>query len=225
MTSIFQIIGPVMVGPSSSHTAGAARLGNIARRICGKEPIRVDFYLHGSFAKTWKGHGTGKALLGGIMSMDPADERIADSFHLATKAGLQYSFHTTDLGEVHPNSVKIVMQRADGRILEMLGSSVGGGKVIVSSINGMDIEFSGDYPTIITFHKDQPGAVAQVSEILSRHSINIAFLKVFRSSRGSDASMVIECDQEAEPDLLKQIIALQAIKEVMFINAGLTPAK
>ena len=225
MTSIFQIIGPVMVGPSSSHTAGAARLGNIARHVCCEEPVRVDFYLHGSFAKTWKGHGTGKALLGGIMGMDPADERIADSFHLATKAGMQYSFHTTDLGEVHPNSVKIVMQRADGRILEMLGSSVGGGKVIVSSINGMDIEFSGDYPTIITFHKDQPGAVAQVSEIISRHNINIAFLKVFRSSRGSDASMVIECDQEVEPELLEEIKALQVIKEVMFINAGLTPAK
>ena len=225
MTSVFQIIGPVMVGPSSSHTAGAARLGNIARRICDEEPVRVDFYLHGSFARTWKGHGTGKALLGGIMGMDPADERIADSFYLAAETGMQYNFHTADLGEVHPNSVKIVMQTADGRIWEMLGSSIGGGKVMVSSINGMDIEFSGDYPTIITFHRDQPGAVAQVSEILSRHSINIAFLKVFRSSRGSDACMVIECDQEAEPDLLEQIKALQAIKEVMFINAGLTPAK
>ena len=225
MTSIFQIIGPVMVGPSSSHTAGAARLGNIARRICGEQPVRVDFYLHGSFAKTWKGHGTGKALLGGIMGMDPADERIADSFHLAMEAGLQYNFHTADLGEIHPNSVKIVMQRADGRILEMMGSSIGGGKVVVSSINGMDIEFSGDYPTIITFHRDQPGAVAQVSEILSRHNVNIAFLKVFRSSRGSDASMVIECDQEVEPEILDEIKALQVIKEVMFINAGLTPAK
>ncbi|HBQ27285.1 MAG TPA: L-serine ammonia-lyase, iron-sulfur-dependent, subunit beta [Syntrophomonas sp.] len=224
MTSIFQIIGPVMVGPSSSHTAGAARLGNIARRICGEQPVRVDFYLHGSFAKTWKGHGTGKALLGGIMGMDPADERIADSFHHAMEAGLQYNFHTADLGEVHPNSVKIVMQTADGRIWEMMGSSVGGGKVIISSLNGMDIEFSGDYPTIITFHRDQPGAVAQVSEIISHHNINIAFLKVFRSSRGSDASMVIECDQEAEPDLLEQIKALQVVKEVMFINAGITPA-
>ncbi len=199
-------------------------MGNIARRICVEEPVRVDFYLHGPFAKTWKGHGTGKALLGGIMGMDPADERIADSFHLATEAGLQYSFHTADLGEVHPNSVKIVMQTADGRIWEMMGSSVGGGKVIISSLNGMDIEFSGDYPTIITFHRDQPGAVAQVSEIISHHNINIAFLKVFRSSRGSDASMVIECDQEAEPDLLEQIKALQVVKEVMFINAGITPA-
>ena len=225
MTSIFQIIGPVMVGPSSSHTAGAARLGNIAWRICGEQPVRVDFYLHGSFARTWKGHGTGKALLGGIMGMDPADERIADSFYLATEAGLQYNFHTADLGEVHPNSVKIVMQRADGRILEMMGSSIGGGKVVVSSINGMDIEFSGDYPTIITFHRDQPGAVAQVSEILSHHNVNIAFLKVFRSSRGSDASMVIECDQEVEPEILDEIKALQVIKEVMFINAGLTPPK
>ena len=225
MTSVFQIIGPVMVGPSSSHTAGAARLGNIARCICDEEPVRVDFYLHGSFARTWKGHGTGKALLGGIMGMDPADERIADSFYLAAETGMQYNFHTADLGEVHPNSVKIVMQTADGRIWEMLGSSIGGGKVTVSSINGMDIEFSGDYPTVITFHRDQPGAVAQVSEILSHHNINIAFLKVFRSSRGSDASMVIECDQEVEPELLEEIKALQVIKEVMFINAGLTPAK
>lgn len=214
-----------MVGPSSSHTAGAARLGNIARHICGEEPVQVDFYLHGSFARTWKGHGTGKALLGGIMGMEPADDRIADSFHLATEAGLQYRFHTTDLGEVHPNSVKIVMQTADGRIWEMLGSSIGGGKVTVSSINNMEIEFSGDYPTIITFHRDQSGAVAQVSKIISYYNINIAFLKVFRSSRGSDASMVIECDQEAKPDLLDEIRALQVIKEVMFINAGLAPTK
>ncbi len=157
--------------------------------------------------------------------MDPADERIADSFHQATKAGLQYNFHTADLGEVHPNSVKIVMQTADGRIWEMLGSSVGGGKVIISSINGMEIEFSGDYPTIITLHRDQPGAVAQVSEILSHYNINIAFLKVFRSSRGSDASMVIECDHEVAPELLDEIRALQVIKEVMFINAGIIQAK
>lgn len=217
---VFQIIGPVMVGPSSSHTAGAARLGNIARRICGEQPVKVDFFLHGSFARTWQGHGTGKALLAGIMGMGPADERIKDSFDYAVQAGLEYNFHTADLGQIHPNSVKIVMQTADGRLWEMLGSSVGGGKVLVSSINGMDMEFSGEYPTIITRHLDQPGVVAQVSEIISRRGINIAFLKVFRSSRGSDASMVIECDQEAGTDLLDEIRWLQAIREVIFIEAG-----
>jgi len=217
--SVFQIIGPVMVGPSSSHTAGAARLGNIARRICGAEPVKVDFFLHGSFARTWQGHGTGKALLAGILGMDPADERIRDSFHYAVQAGMEYNFHTADLGQIHPNSVKIVMQTADGRLWEMLGSSVGGGKVLVSSINGMDMEFSGEYPTIITRHLDQPGVVAQVSEIVSRRGINIAFLKVFRPSRGGDASMVIECDQEAGADLLDEIRALKAIKEVVFIDA------
>ncbi len=209
-----------MVGPSSSHTAGAARLGNIARRICGEQPVKVDFFLHGSFARTWQGHGTGKALLAGIMGMGPADERIKDSFDYAVQAGLEYNFHTADLGQIHPNSVKIVMQTADGRLWEMLGSSVGGGKVLVSSINGMDMEFSGEYPTIITRHLDQPGVVAQVSEIISRRGINIAFLKVFRSSRGSDASMVIECDQEAGTDLLDEIRWLQAIREVIFIEAG-----
>lgn len=218
--SVFQIIGPVMVGPSSSHTAGAARLGNIARRICGSQPVRVDFFLHGSFAQTWQGHGTGKALLAGLMGMEPADERIKDSFDYAAQAGVEYSFHTADLGQVHPNSVKIVMHTADGRTWEMLGSSIGGGKVLVSSVNGMDIEFSGEYPTVITRHFDQPGVVAQVSEIVARHGINIAFLKVFRSSRGSDASMVIECDQEAGDDLLDEIRALKAVKEVIFIDAG-----
>ena len=218
---VFQVIGPVMVGPSSSHTAGAARLGNIARRICGQEPVRVDFFLHGSFARTWKGHGTGKALLGGIMGMEPDDERIPDSFRYAADANLEFNFHTADLGQIHPNSVKIVMQTADGRLWEMLGSSIGGGKVLISSINGLEIQFSGDYPTIITFHQDQPGVVARVSEVISRHEINIAFLKVFRQSRGSDASMVIECDQEAGEDLLNEIRALPAVKEVMFIDSGL----
>jgi len=207
-----------MVGPSSSHTAGAARLGYIARRICGEEPVKVDFFLHGSFARTWKGHGTGKALLGGIMGMGPDDERIKESFNYAAQAGLEYNFHTADLGDVHPNSVKITMQTADGRIREMLGSSIGGGKVLVSSINGMEIEFSGEYPTIITRHRDQPGVVARVTEIVSQYDINIAFLKVFRTSRGSDASMVIECDHKAPVQLLDEIKALKVVKEVMFID-------
>lgn len=216
--SIFEIIGPVMVGPSSSHTAGAARLGQIARRVCGKEIKHVDFYLHGSFARTYKGHGTGKALLGGILGMNASDERIRDSYKYAGKMGVDFEFHTVDLGDVHPNTVKISMHTVDGEICELTGSSIGGGKVRVTSINDMVVEFTGQYSTIITSHIDQPGVVARVTSTLSRHGINIAFLKVFRQARGRQASMVIETDQEVNKIVLEELGALPNMNRIVFID-------
>lgn len=218
MVGIFDVIGPVMVGPSSSHTAGAARLGNIASRICGKDLYKVDFYLHGSFAKTYEGHGTGKALLGGILGMLPSDERIRDSEIIAKEKGLEYAFHPTDLGDVHPNTVKIIMYTNDGNLCEVIGSSVGGGNILITSINGMDMQFSAGYPTIITKHIDKPGIVAQVTSILSNHNINIAFLKVFRKSRGSEASMVIETDQKIDTVIIKELENMSGIKKVIFVD-------
>ena len=216
--SIFEIIGPVMVGPSSSHTAGAARIGNIARRICARDIKRVDFYLHGSFARTYKGHGTGKALLGGILGMSASDERIRDSYQLARAAGIDFEFHTVDLGDAHPNTVKIIMQATDGETFEVTGSSIGGGKVVITSINDMVVEFTGQYPTIITNHLDKPGVVAHVTSMLSNNGINIAFLKVFRQARGSQASMVIETDQEVGNDVLAELGALPSMSRIVFID-------
>lgn len=218
MVGIFDVIGPVMVGPSSSHTAGAARLGNIASRICGKDLDRVEFYLHGSFAKTYRGHGTDKALLGGILGMLPSDEQIRNSDIIAKEKGLAYDYIAADLGDVHPNTVKIIMYPKEGALCEVIGSSVGGGNILITSVNGMDIEFSAEYPTIITKHIDRPGIVAQVTSLLSTYNINIAFLKVFRKSRGSEASMVIETDQKIDSQIIKELENLSGIIKVVFID-------
>lgn len=218
--SLFDVIGPVMVGPSSSHTAGAVRLGNIARHLCGAQPRRVEFYLHGSFARTYQGHGTGKALVGGMLGLPPDDERLRDSYQLAIQNGLEYAFFTEDLGDVHPNTVRIVSFLPDGSRSEMVGSSTGGGKVLVTKVNGMAVRFTGQYPTLITRHQDQPGMVAHISGILAGHQINIAFLEVFRSARGSLASMVIETDQTVNSDIVRELTDLEGVQEVLLIDCS-----
>ncbi len=216
--SLFDVIGPVMVGPSSSHTAGAARLGNIARRIAGGDIQAIDFYLHGSFAQTYKGHGTDKALLGGVMGMAPSDEGIRDSFAIAEAAGIKYCFQPLDLGNQHPNTVKIVIHQHNGDSCSIVGSSVGGGKILVNEIDGWVMEFSGDYPTIISQHHDEPGVVARVSSVLAAGGINIAFLKVFRQVRSGEASMVIETDQKVDNYILEQLQDLKGINKIRFID-------
>jgi len=216
--SVFDIIGPVMVGPSSSHTAGAAKLGSIARRVCSSNIKKVDFFLHGSFAETCRGHGTGKALLGGILGMKVSDERIRDSFRYAGEKGMEFAFHTADLGDVHPNTVKFIMHCDDGSRNELVGSSIGGGEVRVTSVNNIHIEFSEQYPTIIIVHKDKPGIISLVTSIFASHNINIAFLKVFRQARGSEASMVIETDQQVSNAMLEEISTVAGTMKLIFID-------
>lgn len=216
---LFDIIGPVMVGPSSSHTAGAVRLGNIARRICGQDIKEVDFYLHGSFAQTYKGHGTDKALLGGVLGLQTSDEGIRDSFALAGQAGIKYGFHTADLGNLHPNTVKIVIHGEKTNCSwSVVGSSTGGGNVLITEINGMAVEFTGQYPTIVSLHHDEPGVVARVSAILAANQINIAFLKVFRQARAGEATMVIETDQKVDRTILDQLEGLIGIYRILFVD-------
>lgn len=215
---LFDIIGPVMVGPSSSHTAGAVRLGNIARRICGQPFQQVDFYLHGSFAQTYQGHGTDKALLGGVLGMTASDERIKDALAIAAQIGIKFAFHAVDLGSAHPNTVKIAIRVGpDVAPCTLTGASIGGGKVLITEINGMSVEFTGQYPTIISQHHDEPGVVAHVSAILAENGINIAFLKVFRQVRAGEASMVIETDQNADREIIRKLEALEGIKRIMFV--------
>lgn len=216
--SLFDVIGPVMVGPSSSHTAGAARLGNIARRICGEDFRQVDFYLHGSFAQTYKGHGTDKALLGGALGMAASDERIRYALSIADQAGIKYSFQSADLGNQHPNTAKIVIYKNDFSPCTIVGSSIGGGKVLVTEINGMAVEFTGQYPTIISQHHDEPGVVAHVSSILSGYGINIAFLKVFRQVRAGEASMVIETDQKVDKAVIAKLEEVEGINKILFVD-------
>jgi L-serine dehydratase len=202
---MFDIIGPVMIGPSSSHTAGAARLGNMARKIAGGEIVNVYFYLHGSFGKTYTGHGTDKALLAGTLGLMPDDERIRDAFKLAQEKGVTYHFLESDLGEVHPNTVKIVMETETGEIVEVTGSSLGGGKVRIIRINDFDVEFEGEYTTLITSHRDYPGVVAAISQVLAKYNVNIAFMKLFRENRAANAVLIAETDQGIAPGAVHEI--------------------
>jgi L-serine dehydratase len=210
--SVFDIIGPIMIGPSSSHTAGAARIGYIARSIVNEEFNEVIFELHGSFAKTYKGHGTDRALLAGVMGYTPDDERIKNAFEIASQKGLKYEFAEFDLGDVHPNTVRVKIKTKQGKEWEITGSSIGGGKAKIIRINDMDVEFSGEYTTILTTHTDYPGVVANVSAIISKNDINIAFMKLFRQAKGHKAMLIIETDQRVEPDIVEEIGEIKNIE-------------
>lgn len=203
--SAFDIVGPRMIGPSSSHTAGAARLAAVARRIAGAPVRAATFTLYGSFAHTGRGHGTDRALVAGMLGMAPDDERLPQAFDLAEQAGLLYAFGTSDEECDHPNTVRIQMDCQDGSHSEILGASVGGGNIEVQEINGLDVHLTGNYPTLLIEHRDRPGAISDVTQILTDCGINIAFMRVFREQRGDRAAMVIETDQPLEAALLERI--------------------
>lgn len=193
--NVFDVIGPVMIGPSSSHTAGAVRLGRLSRMILGEEPKEADIFFHGSFAQTYRGHGTDLAVVAGLLGLSPADERIRDVWRLADARGLTVKFYTAKLGDVHPNTVKIVMRGQTGAAVTTIGSSIGGGQAVITRINSFAVEIAGDYFTILTCHRDRPGIVARVTQILAENDINIAQMRVSRSARGAEALMIIETDQ------------------------------
>lgn len=215
---LFDILGPVMIGPSSSHTAGAVRLGQVGRSLMDGKVTKVDFYLHGSFAKTYKGHGTDRALVAGFLGMEPSDERLKVSLDLAKEMGIEINFIQSDLGEVHPNTVKIVVNQENGRIFDVTGSSIGGGSIKIININGDEIDFSGDYPTLLVKHTDAPGVVAKVSQILYDHNINIAFMRVFRSSRGKAATMLFEVDSPVSIEVMEGLKKIEGIQSVRSLN-------
>ena len=216
--SVFDIIGPIMIGPSSSHTAGAARLAKIASIIAGKNIASAQFVLHGSFAKTYKGHGTDRALVAGILGMDPWDDRLKDSINIAKKQGLGIEFAFEDLGEVHPNTVKFIITKKSGRIAEIIGSSVGGGNILIFEVDGQPVQFTGNYPTIIINHKDIPGMISKVSTILYDENVNIAFMNVYRNSRGLEAAMVFETDTIVPKNVLDKIKVLGNINNIREIS-------
>jgi len=214
MVSLLDIIGPVMVGPSSSHTAGACRLGLLARCLVGGTPDRARIELHGSFARTGEGHGTDKAIVGGLMGFRPDDERIRDALGIAEREGLDYRFEKTTLGEeneVHPNTVRITVERGD-RSSVMVGSSLGAGRVLVTEIDGYPVEVPGNYHTIVLVAEDVPGSVARIATILSDDGINIATLRLTRKQRGGDAFMVIEVDEQPDEKVRTDIRALPWVR-------------
>jgi L-serine dehydratase len=214
MVSLLDIIGPVMVGPSSSHTAGACRLGLLARCLVGGTPERARIELHGSFARTGEGHGTDKAIVGGLMGFRPDDERIRDALGIAEREALDYRFEKTTLGEeneVHPNTVRITVERAD-RTAVMVGSSLGAGRVLVTEIDGYPVEVTGTYHTIVLVAEDIPGSVARIATILSDDGINIATLRLTRKERGGDAFMVIEVDEQPDEKVRADIRTLPWVR-------------
>lgn len=213
--SIFDILGPVMVGPSSSHTAGAARLGKVSREIVGNDFNKVTFYLHGSFAKTYRGHGTDKALVAGVLGMGPSDERIKDSFTLAKEKGLNISFIETDLGYEHPNSVKILFENNRDNFY-IIGSSIGGGNILITNINGTEVELSGEYPTLIIKYEDKKGVISNISTILSKENINIGTMKVTRERK--IATMIVETDHKIIDNVLNKIKEIDGIIYIKGIN-------
>jgi len=214
MVSLLDIIGPVMVGPSSSHTAGACRLGLLARCLVGGTPHHARIELHGSFARTGEGHGTDKAIVGGLMGFRPDDERLRDALGIAEREGLDYRFDKTTLGEdgdVHPNTVRITLER-ERRSAVMIGSSLGAGRVLVTNIDGYPVEVTGNYHTIVLVAEDIPGSVARIAGILADHGLNIATLRLTRKERGGDAFMVIELDDEAGLEVRDQLRGLPRVR-------------
>ena len=220
--NLIDIIGPVMIGPSSSHTAGAVRLGLLAASILGGKPVKAEINLHGSFAETYQGHGTDMALLAGLMGWMPDDERIPQAEKYAEESGLVHSFHKIDLGNMaHPNTVLFKLTSAGGSYCEIVGSSVGGGQVKVTEIDGFPVELTGRLPAILTVHIDTRGVIALVTSTLANAGVNIATMRLFRSDKGGMASMVIECDEAVPQEILNLIGALQQIESVRFIASVL----
>ncbi len=215
---IFDILGPVMVGPSSSHTAGAARIGNMARALLGAVPVKARIHLHGSFAETGAGHGTDRALLGGLLGMKPDDLRLPFAFEEADKAGLDYIIDTIELREAHPNTAVIEVWDKTGRRLHMQASSLGGGRIMVDELDGISVSFSGDYNTLVVRNRDAFGAVAAVTGQLSRMRINVANMSLCRHKRGGDALMVIETDQHLRPSQVETLRRINGVLSVTYYD-------
>ena len=212
MVSLLDIIGPVMVGPSSSHTAGACRLGLLARGLVGGTPERATIELHGSFARTGEGHGTDKAIVAGLMGFRPDDDRIRTSLEIAEREGLRYKFEKTTIDEeAHPNTVRISLECGE-RSAVMVGSSLGAGRVLVTEIDGFPVEVSGNYHTIVLVAEDVKGSVARIATLLSDDGLNIATLRLTRKRRGGDAFMVIELDECPNEEVRDHIRALPWVR-------------
>lgn len=217
MKGVFDIIGPIMIGPSSSHTAGATRLGKLARAILGEEPCQVLVKLHGSFAKTYRGHGTDKAIAAGLLGFSADDERIPTALTLAVAAGMKIEFIKADLGAVHPNTACLEMVGQSGRKAIVMGSSIGGGSIIVTKINGYQVELTGEYATLITIHEDRPGVVALVTQVLAQEEVNVAFMRVSRQERGAEALMILESDEPISHHAYDIVANIPKVKLAMLV--------
>lgn len=216
--NLFDIIGPVMVGPSSSHTAGAVRIGFIARKLLGEDVSVANINLFGSFLDTGKGHGTQKALVAGLLGMKADDIRIPDSINYAKEKGMEIVFGEADLKEAHPNTVQLCLTGISGRQLEVVGESIGGSRINIAKIDGIDTNFSGEYPTLVVHNLDQPGHVSEVTSMLSHKMVNIAAMHLYRANRGGNAVMVVECDQEIPAEGLEWLSKVEGVVKVTYLS-------
>ncbi|RIW36371.1 L-serine ammonia-lyase, iron-sulfur-dependent, subunit beta [Bacillus salacetis] len=215
--SVFDIMGPIMIGPSSSHTAGAARIGRVARNLFGKDPEWAEISFYGSFAKTYKGHGTDVAIVGGLMDYDTFDERIKDSLNIAKEKGIRIKFREEDAVTDHPNTARIRLGDAESD-MELVGISIGGGKIEVTELNGFELKLTGHHPAILVVHEDRFGAIAAVSQVLAKHEINIGHMDVSRKEVGKMALMTIEIDQNNIDDkVIDELKQLTNVTQVTMI--------
>ncbi|WP_378952898.1 L-serine ammonia-lyase, iron-sulfur-dependent subunit beta [Pelosinus sp. sgz500959] len=219
--NIFDVIGPVMIGPSSSHTAGAVRLGNLALAILGEPVQEAVIGLHGSFAQTYRGHGTDLALVAGLQGWATDDARIPKAFEAVEQAGIKISFKIINLGDLaHPNSVNFSLIGISGNHCKVTGVSIGGGRVCITNIDDFPVDFNGEFPAILTMHHDRPGAISLVTSVLSTHGVNVAQMKVFRKQKGGLAAMIVETDQPVDDAEFKAIGNLPHIESVRRIQLG-----
>ncbi len=219
--NVFDIIGPVMIGPSSSHTAGAVRLGRVANKLIDRRPLeRVEITLSGSFARTYKGHGTDRALLAGIMGYHSYSPEIRDALTLAEKRGIRFSFLCHDIKGAHPNTALIRYFLADGEEGEMQGASVGGGNILVKSVNGMNVEFTGENNTILVMHRDQPGVIAAVTQLMHFEyaGLNISSFHLSRQRKGGDAIMTIEIDGQPPEQLIPALRKISYVDNAILVR-------
>ncbi|MCI8510791.1 MAG: L-serine ammonia-lyase, iron-sulfur-dependent, subunit beta [Lachnospiraceae bacterium] len=217
--STFDILGPNMIGPSSSHTAGALRIAFIAGKMVTKVSA-VRFVLYGSFARTYHGHGTDRALVGGILGYHPDDERIRDSFEYAKQAGVSVVFeeNLTDK-EIYPNTVDIYVTGEDGQAVSLRGKSIGGGNAVITRLNGVEVELTGNYCTMVVEHVDKKGTLAFVTTVLSAYDLNIGSLRLYRESKGKIAYAIIEVDTNINEQLLSALRGFEAVRNVILVPA------
>jgi len=207
-----------MIGPSSSHTAGAARIGRVARQLLGEKPVKAVVSFHGSFEKTYVGHGTDRAVAGGLMDMSVDDERLRRSLKLAKEAGLDITFRPVKLRDAHPNTVVVDVTGESGKRVVVQAASIGGGRIKVQYLDGLEVGFSGARTTLVIRHTDAPGAIAMVTHLLSGVKINIATMRVFRREAGGEAIMAIELDQRPQDSLLAALKILPAVTDVTLLD-------
>jgi L-serine dehydratase len=215
--SVFDIIGPVMIGPSSSHTAGAARIGRVARTIFNQKPERAEITFYGSFAKTYKGHGTEVAIIGGILDFDTFDPRIVSAVEIAKQEGIEVEIKVSEEIAEHPNTARVRLIKGT-RSLEVVGISIGGGKIEIVEINGFRLNLSGQLPALLVLHEDRFGMIAAVANILSKNQINIGAMQVSRKSKGEEALMIIETDQNVSEEIAEEIERVPYILNVAVIR-------